>query len=234
MRRLTSLSVVLAAFTWVTVASATKPRLYHVSLSGQANSELTRTKTVPPQYEGCAGRVTRTDHFVASASLSPAPNAVPIRSYRRLPFYAKLTSPTATYTVKTEGGWSVDPTDPYAPDPSMCAFTPENKTLGCEYNPISTRRLGGPFTLGFPDRGRYRLYYSLSNGTVRCPEGEIGASLLEAEAAGPATKLRVNAVKGLRKGRSVSVSGTLETPPAIRDVTGGETLDYTLKVKRVR
>jgi single-stranded DNA-binding protein len=52
--------------------------------------------------------------------------------------------------------------------------------------------------------------------------------------AGPPTKLRVNAVKRLRKGRSVSVSGTLQTPPAIRDVTGGETVDYTLKVKRLR
>lgn len=68
---------------------------------------------------------------------------------------------------------------------------------------------------------------------MRCPEGEIGASLLEPRG-GPPTKLRVKAVKGLGKGESVSVSGTVEAPPAIRDVTGGETLDYTLKVKRVR
>ncbi|HMJ95063.1 MAG TPA: hypothetical protein VK486_04375, partial [Thermoleophilaceae bacterium] len=176
----------------------------------------------------------RTDHFVASADLSPAPNAVPLRHYGRLPFYARLTSPTATYTMKTEGGWSVDPTDPYAPDASMCAFTPESETLDCEYNPISTRRLGGPFTLGLPDNGSYRLYYSLSNGTVRCPEGEIGARLLEAEAYGPPTKLRVGAVKGLRKGRGVSVSGTVDTVPGSPGVTGGETLDYTLNVKRLR
>jgi len=32
----------------------------------------------------------------------------------------------------------------------------------------------------------------------------------------------------------VSVSGTLETPPALIGVTGGETLDYTLTVRRVR
>jgi hypothetical protein len=147
-----------------------------------------------------------------------------------VPFFAKLTSATAAYTVETQGGWSADPNDP-PPDPSACAFTPERKILKRAYNSVSTRRLGGPFTL-LPHRGRYELYYSLSNGTVRCQEDEIGASLLEP--GGPPTKLRVNAVKGLRKGRSVSVSGTLETPPAIRDVTGGETLDYILRVKRVR
>lgn len=227
-----AIAVTVAALAASPAASAAKPRLYHISLSGKARSELTRTKTINPQYEACTGTVTRTDHFVASASLGPAPNAVPIRSYGRLPFYAKLTSPTAAYTVETKGGWSVDPSDPYPPPPGGCDFTPESKTLECEYNPISTRRLGGPFTLHAHD-GRYELYYSLSNGTVRCPEGEIGASLLEPRGA-PPTKLRVNAVKGLRKGRSVSVSGTVASPPAIRDVTGGETLDYTLKVKRVR
>jgi hypothetical protein len=227
-------AIAVSALAAAPAASAAKPKLYRISLSGNANSELTRTKTVHPPYEGCNGTVTRTDHFVASASLGPAPNAVPLRSYGRVPFYARLSSTTAAYTVKTEGGWSVDPSDPYAPDPSMCAFTPENETLDCEYNPISTRRLGGPFTLGYPDSGRYKLYYSLSNGTVRCAEGEIGASLLEAGFYGPTTKLRVSAVKGLGRGRSVSVSGTLETPPAIRDVTGGETLDYTLRVRRVR
>jgi hypothetical protein len=230
---LAAVAIAVAALVAAPAASAAKPRVYHVSLSGKASSELNRTKTVPPPYYGCTGTVTRTDHFVASASLSPAPNAVPLRSYGRLPFYAKLTLPAAAYTVKTEGGWSVDPSDPYAPDPSMCAFTPENEALDCEYNPISTRRLGGPFTL-LSENGRYRLFYGLSNGTVRCPEGEIGASLLEVHWGGPLTKLRVTAVKRLGKGRSVSVSGTLETPPALSGVTGGETLDYTLRVKRVR
>jgi hypothetical protein len=32
----------------------------------------------------------------------------------------------------------------------------------------------------------------------------------------------------------VSVSGTLQTLPGSQGVTGGETLDYTLKVKRLR
>jgi hypothetical protein len=235
MRRLASLSVVLAvavaALVAVPLASAAKPRLYSVSLSGKVKSELTRTKTIYPQDPGCTGTVTRTDRFVAAASLSPARNAAAIASYGRLLFLAKLTSPTAAYSVETEGGWAVDPSDPYPPDPSACAFTPEKKNLKCAYNSVATRRLGGPFAL-LPNNGRYELYYNLSNGTVRCEDDEVGASLLEP--GGPPTKLRVNAVKGLRKGRSVSVSGTLETPPAIRDVTGGEKLDYTLKVKRVR
>lgn len=76
-----AIGVAVAALAASPAASAAKPRLYHVSLSGKARSELTRTKTIEPPYYGCTGTVTRTDHFVASASLSPAPNAVPIRSY---------------------------------------------------------------------------------------------------------------------------------------------------------
>jgi hypothetical protein len=44
----------------------------------------------------------------------------------------------------------------------------------------------------------------------------------------------VSAVKRLAKGKSVSASGTAVTPPLDPRATGGETLNYTLKVKRTR
>jgi hypothetical protein len=50
----------VAALVAAPAASAAKPKLYRISLSGKAKSELTRTKTVYPQDSGCIGTVTRT------------------------------------------------------------------------------------------------------------------------------------------------------------------------------
>ena len=109
-------------------AFAAKPKLYSVSLTGSVKSDLTSTRDLPPPG-GCVGSASETQHFTASGSLSPRPGAAPVASYSRLIFKARLGSPAASYTVDTSGGYSVDPSDPFPPDPSVCSFTPEHKTL---------------------------------------------------------------------------------------------------------
>jgi hypothetical protein len=114
----------------------------------------------------------------------------------------------------------------------VCAFTPEHKTRHCSFTSAATRSAGGEYAL-LPHGRKYQLYFNRTDGVVRCEDDEVGANQLLGTA-GPNTKLSVRAVKGLARGRSVSVSGTRHMAPAIRDVTGGETLVYKLKVKRVR
>ena len=95
------------------------------------------------------------------------------------------------------------------------------------------RSSGAEFAL-LPNKGKYELYYNRSAGLVSCDdEFPLGWALLEG-AQPQLTKLRVSAVKRLAKGRSTSASGTATSPPLDPGGTGGETLNYTLKVKRVR
>lgn len=213
-------------------AFAAKPKLYSVSLTGSVRSDLTSTRDLPPPG-GCIGSASETQHFTASGSLSPRPGAAPVASYSRLIFKARLGSPAASYTVDTSGGYSVDPSEPFPPDPSVCSFTPEHKTLSCRLLSAATRRSGGEYAL-LPNRGKYQLYYNRAQGVVDCgDDDELGArTLLGTES--PATKLRVKAVKRLGRGKHVTVAGSVHTPPFIDNVTGGETLDYKLTVKRVR
>jgi hypothetical protein len=229
--RSTALAVIGVSLVVAPAASAAKPKLYSVSLTATVRSDLTSTRDLPPPG-GCVGSATETQHFTASGSLSPKPSPAPVASYGRLKFKAKLSSQTASYTFDTTGGYSVDPADPFPPDPSVCEFTPEHKTRACTFLRRATSRTGGEYAM-LPNRGRYQLYYNKPEGVVECEDDDLGArTLLGTES--PPTKLRVRAVKRLRKGKRVTVLGTLTTPPFITDVRGGETLDYKLTVKRVR
>jgi hypothetical protein len=219
--------VALATLAVVPSASAAT-KLYTVSLSGSARTELTRVRTVPPP-PGCTGTVTETERFVASGRLSPKPRAVPVSSYSRLKFNARLTSYSAAASSETQGGWTPDPTDPFPVDPSQCAFTPERKTAQCTFSSAATRATGGEYAL-LPLRGKYQLYFNRSGGVVRCTPDDLGGSLLEDPFV---TKLSASAVRGLGRGASTSASGTSRIA-AGGSTTGGQTLNYQLKVKRVQ
>ena len=228
-----SLVVIAAAAACVPVASAAKPKLYSVALSGDVRNESSRTAdgTVRPP-EGCIGTMSETHRFVASAGLAPKPRGAPVASYGRLRFRARLISPTVAATTTTAGSFEPDPNYPPA-DPSECSFTPGTKSWPCSFAAEATRASGAEFAL-LPNKGKYELYYNRSAGLVSCDdEFPLGWALLEA-AQPKLTKLRVRAVKRLAKGRSTSASGTAMGPPLDLGGTGGETLNYTLKVKRVR
>jgi hypothetical protein len=225
--------IAAAAATCGPPAWAAKPRLYKVSLSGDARSEA--AKVVDDAVyapEGCVGTMSETHRFTASAGLAPKPRGVPVASYGRLRFQALLKSPAVTATTETAGSFAPDPNDPPA-DPSVCAVAPATKSWACSFASEATRSSGAEFAL-LPNKGRYELYYNRSGGLVSCDdEFPLNGSLLDV-AAPKLTQLRVRAVKRLRKGGSVSVSGTATSPAADSTATGGETLAYTLKVKRVR
>ena len=230
--RRTALAIIGVSLVVTPAAWAAKPKLYHVSLTGSVRSDLTFTRDLPPPG-GCVGSASEKQHFTASGSLSPRRGVAPIASYSRLIFKARLGSPAASYTDDTTGSYSVDPSDPFPSDPSVCSFTPEHKTLDCRFMSAATRASGGEYAL-FPNKGKYQLYYNRSEGVIDCGDNdEVGArTLLGTES--PATKLPVKAVKRLGRGKHVTVSGSVTTPPFIDNVTGGETLDYKLTVKRVR
>jgi hypothetical protein len=228
-----SLVVIAAAAASAPAAWAAKPKLYGVSLSGDVRSEATRVRDDAVYGpEGCLGTMSETHQFVASAGLTPKPSGVPVASYGRLRFRARLTSPTVSATTETAGSFSPDPYYP-PDDPSVCSVAPGTKTWPCSFSAAATRSSGAEFAL-LPNKGKYELYYNRSDGIVSCDdEFPLGWSLLDA-AQPQLTKLRVRAVKRLRTGKSLSVSGTATSPPVSPDATGGETLRYTLKVRRVR
>jgi hypothetical protein len=226
---LSVLAVLLVAC--VPAAEAAKPKLYSVSLRGSDRNERSAvfSDSVQPPY-GCVGSMSDTRHFAAAANIRPKGGAAPVASYGRLIFRARLTGFTASSTSQTSGSFSPDPDFP-PPDPSTCAVAPERKSYPCHFRSEATRRSGGEFAL-FPDKGRYQLYYNRSAGILLCEDDYFYDSLLDTSPE-MVTKLRVRAVKGLRRGRSVSASGTISVP-AVSGETGGETLHYALKVTRVR
>lgn len=227
------LVVIAAAFACVPAAHAAKPRLFTVSLSGEVRNEATRVRDDAVYApSGCVGTMSETHRFVASAGITPRPSAAPVASYGRLRFRARLTSPAASATTETSGSFTPDPDFPPA-DPSACDVASGTKSWPCGFSAEATRSSGGEFAL-LPNRGKYELYYNRNPAIVSCDdEFPLGMSLLDA-AEPQQTKLRASAVKRLAKGRSVSVSGTAMTPPLDPRATGGETLRYVLKVKRVR
>jgi hypothetical protein len=98
----------------------------------------------------------------------------------------------------------------------------------------ATGKAGAEFAL-LPNKDKNELYYNRTSGIVSCDDDllPLGVTLLDVGQT-KLTKLRMSAVKRLRKGRSVSVSGTIVVPPMDSGAIGGETLNYGLKVKRVR
>jgi hypothetical protein len=158
------------------------------------------------------GSMSETHRFVASTALAPEASAAPIASYGRLRFRARLRSSSAESSTETAGSFAPDPNFPPA-DPAVCAVAPSRKSWPCRFSPQATRRSGADFVL-LPNKSRYELYYNRSPALVSC-EDDIGESLLA-------------------RGKSVTVSGTVVTSPLDPNATGGETLRYTLKVKRVR
>jgi hypothetical protein len=223
--------VVAVALACVPAAQAAKPKLFSVSLKGNVRNQVTtvRDDAVERPY-GCVGSMSETRRFAASAGLVPKPSAAPVASYGRLVFRARLASPAAASSSETAGSFSPDPDFPPS-DPSVCAVAPEKKSFPCRFRTEATRATGAEFAL-LPNRGRYELYYNRSAGILSCDD-DIGESLLGV-AAPKLTKLSVRAVKGLARGRSISVSGTVATDARDPSAAGGESLHYTLKVARVR
>lgn len=223
--------VAAAVAACVPAAQAAKPKLYSVSFKGSDRNERTEVfadAIQPPA--GCVGSMSDTRHFVASAGFVPKPSAAPVASYGRLIFRARLANATASSSSETSGSFSPDPEFPPS-DPSVCAVAPEKKSFPCHFRSEATRASGGEFAL-FPHQGRYEIYYNRSAGIVLCDDDYFQDSLLDSSPT-MLTKLRVRAVKGLGRGRSVSAAGTISEPPAAGQPSG-ETLHYTLKVKRVR
>lgn len=230
----TVVGIVTVAAVCAPAAWPAKPKLYSVALSGDVRNEASRTTDgVPRAPEGCMGTMSETHRFVASAGLAPKPTRAPVASYGRLRFRARLISPTVAATTTSAGSFAPDPNYPPA-DPGACSVAPAGmKTWPCSFSAEAVRSSGAEFAL-LPNRGKYELYYNRSSGLVSCDdEFPLGSALLDA-APPQLTKLRVSAIKRLAKGRSASVSGTAVSPPLDPGGTGAETLNYTLKVKRVR
>ena len=223
--------IVAAAGVGAPAAQAAKSKLYSVSLSGDVRSEITEVSqsTLPP--EGfCEGTTTQTRRFVASAGLVPKPSRFAPLSHGRLRLRAQLTSPTAESTFERVSNFTPSPVFP-PPDPSLCAPPRESQSFPCTFAPGPTSGSGGEFVL-LPLEGRYELYYNRHEQIVSCED--TGESLLDTSAP-LQTNLRERAVKRLAKGQSASASGTATAKPLNPNATaGGQTLTYTLKVKRVR
>jgi hypothetical protein len=215
-------------------AGAKTTKLYTVSLSGSVHTELSEVTVSPSSATpyGCTGSTTETRKFAASMRMTTKPKPVSFASYGRLQFNVVLSSRTATASTETTGGYAVDPNVYFRdPNPNRCAYTPPPKTdAKCKFASEATSKQGAPFAL-LPLHGKFEFYLDRNNvQIVRCDPDPLYGGLLSGETL---TKIRSSAVKALGTGRSVSSSETVTTP-AVAPVTGGETVTYTLKIKRVR
>jgi hypothetical protein len=208
-----------------------KPKLYSISLSGSDRTELSQASTTMAPY-GCTGSSTETQRFTASMRMNAKPQPVPFASYGRLQFNVVLTSLSAVATTETTGSYAYDPSA--FDHPSSCVFTPPPKKVArCTFDKDATRKQGAELAL-FPIHGKFEFYLNRTNlAIVHCepafsPDFTYG-TLLAGEFP---TKLRSSKVSALGKGRSESDSATISMKDP--QSTGGETVKYALKVKRVR
>ena len=233
------IALAAAALIAVPTAFAAQPKLYRVSMSGKDTADVTKSWAVPPLTEGCTGTVTETRHITSSFGVAPAPDRAfpPERRFGTLHFRARLTAPRYSYRLDTSGSWGTDPSDPYAPDPSACAFTHEHRNLKCRVLAGATSRRGVRFML-IPVNGTYRVNVNrIGEGLLNCERNE-GLELIDHGST--KTKLTRAAVERLAPGKRVRVSGTIVTShdydndEVDEHHRGRERFKYTLTVRRVR
>ena len=229
MRTRVALALGLAAALGATApdAWAAKPRLYTVSLSGEIRSSLSHALVdtgVPPA--GCVGSDTETRTFQASATFRPMPKPRPAVSSWLL-FHAQLGSPKGSAASEWTANYAPDPEAPWT-DPSTCAVPPQRRSFRCYFAATATRKSGSAYALR-PNNGRYTLIYRPFASMVDC--GDIHEASLFGNFD---VDLRVSAVKGLRRGRSVVRSATKSPLRDLDEWTPRETLRYRLEVTRVR
>ena len=86
--------------------------------------------------------------------------------FRYFDFPGQLTGLSATLTEDVTPSWEFDPTQPFAPDPSVCVFQPTHTVVHCQVNPEHDG-----FDL-FPlpgDGGRFTLTYEATRTILDCP-----------------------------------------------------------------
>jgi hypothetical protein len=231
---------------------------YAISLSGSVSTDLNTvdaedgysTESGGSQQipDGCIPRNTTTEQWAASARMSVKPNSglplSPGAGVKTFFLTGVMSSLSTSVYDEVDGSWVVDPNNYPAPvDPSVCAFTPFRVTAHCAFK-------GGRPTLSTPlalfvDGATFSIeHFDQAEGPiVDCPVRQTpyglgpdaayeGADFLDRTA----TKLRVRTVLALGKGRSTSASGTLVKPKVWWDsrVDGNETVNYKIKVKRVK
>ena len=225
--------------------------LYAVSLAGSVRLESSETREgldegAPPL--GCIGSGSETRRLSASARLATKPRPISVAYYGRnfpfLSFRSALSSLSASATLEAAGSFATDPTEPYPPSASECAFTPKRTEAKCAFQNQAELEGGAYFQISpelainpvAPLQRKNRFFiYSNETVQVQCDPGAIDGYML-AEAAGVETKLRVGSVLALRKGRRLTDSGTAVFPVTGADgkPDGTQTIAYSISVKRVR
>ena len=224
---------------------------YIVSLSGSVRVEWSETREgldegAPPL--DCVGSGSETRRFAASANIATKPRPTSVSYYGRnfpfLSFKSALSSLSASATVETAGSFAPDPTAPYPPSASECAFTPKHTEAKCSFQNQAELEGGTYFQISpeltvnpvAPLQRKNRFFiYSDEVVQVQCDPGAIDGYLL-GEAAGVETNLRVGSVLALHKGRHLTDSGTATFPVTGADskTDGTQTITYSITVKRVR
>jgi hypothetical protein len=236
-------ALLIAALLAAPSSAAAASKLYRVSFSGRDTADFTRSFAVPPNSERCTGTITDTRHITSAFGIRPVRSraVTPNRSFGWIDFKARITKPSYTAHRDTGGDWGIDlGEDPelYPPEPGECEFTHEHKALKCHWWRYLLGRRGYGFTL-VPVDGRYNLVVALHfNSILEC---QLHENLQLIDTGPPRTKLTESAVKRLRVGRRVRVSGTIVIPydddigpPVDQHDRGQERLKYRLTVTRVR
>jgi hypothetical protein len=245
-RRTAFLAALLATLAATSPAMGATKKLYTVSMSGRDTADVTRSWVVPPNSERCTGEIRDTRHLTSSFGVSPVRwhPVTPNRKFGWLSFKARITSPHYTARRDTSGDWGIDlgepdqgQPEPPPREPGECEFTHENRDLKCHWWKYANSRRGWLFTL-VPVDGRYNVIVDLDfNSILECERHE---NLQLIQTGPPRTKLTEAAVKRLRAGKHVRVSGTVEISyDSVGDTTSGydrghERFRYTLTVTRVR
>jgi len=238
----------LTALTALPGAATARPRQvepqYVISFHGSFSVEESETLEDPTPY-GCKGQASEDLHLSMStqavAVTSPRPLGKEGR-YRYTLFSAPLQGLTGTDSADTIGHWEVEPGVPFAPDPSVCVFTPGHADATCTFAPVATNAEGPTFELQSDPHQGGRFYLGRLDSWIDNCRPAVGLPLGDLFDEPLLTRLSVGKLLALAKGHSISDSGsvTLSRPPGSLagmipgTAHGTETNTYRLTIKRVR
>ena len=231
MKKAITLALALALLAPV-AADAKKPKLYTISLTGDARKDVTDSfGRQPPQ--DCEGEGTVTENGFVSATFVPKLHKERL-NFKDGGFTAAFKNQKAELTSTTTADWH-----PVSNHPEADCSVPPPFTETCDQlTQESGNRSGAEFKLT-ASGGKIGFYRSFGAFFDPCSADSLGGSFLAVSTLGVRgfTNLKTSKVKSLKKGKSATAKGPIVIETGQDDPSGPQvktTLNIKLTFKRVQ
>jgi hypothetical protein len=228
--RLIALSMALLVL--VPAAASAKPKLYTISLTGDARKDVTDSYEAQPPQD-CEGEGTVTENGFVSATFVPKLQKQQL-SFKDGGFVAAFKNQRAEMTTTTTANFHPDAQHPEADCSVPPPFTQKCDQLTAD----SGNKRGADFHLT-TSGGKIGFYRSFGAFFDPCSADSLGGSFLTVSTLGVRsfTSLKTSKVKSLKKGKSATAKGPIVVEKGQDDPSGPQvktTLNIKLTFKRVK